>query len=243
MMTEMQPSNTWLEVIDLGSMPYLEALEVQRSRHADILESRQDGQKKGFLLLLEHDPPVVTVSRRPGAAGNVLAGEAALARVGIQRVETDRGGDVTYHGPGQLVAYPIVDLNGLGLRIHGYVRLLEQAAIDTCGAFGLSAERDPGATGVWVDRPPDAEDGSGGRKIAAIGVRVSRWIAMHGLSLNVDPDMTHYQHIVPCGLHERGVSSLARELDAPPGMAEVKGVFEACFRRLVDDPAAFRRRD
>ena len=243
MTTELQPSNTWLEVIDLESMPYLEALEFQRSRHAEVLQARETGQQRGYLLFVEHDPPVVTVSRRPGAAGHVLAGEAALARVGIERVETDRGGDVTYHGPGQLVAYPIIDLNGLGLRIHGYVRLLEQAAIDTCGVFGLQAERDPGATGVWVDRPTSSEDGVGGRKIAAIGVRVSRWITMHGLSLNVDPDMSHYQHIVPCGLHDRGVTSMARELDTPKNMAEVKAVFEERFRRLVDDPSPFRRRD
>ena len=243
MTSELQPSNTWLEVIDLQSMPYLEALELQRSRHAEVLKARETGQRRGFLLFVEHDPPVVTVSRRPGAAGHVLAGEAALARVGIERVETDRGGDVTYHGPGQLVAYPIIDLNSLGLRIHGYVRLLEQAAIDTCEAFGLKAERDPGATGVWVDRPADAEDGRGGRKIAAIGVRVSRWITMHGLSLNVDPDMSHYQHIVPCGLHDRGVTSLALERPAPRTMSEVKTVFEERFRRLVDDPAPFRRRD
>ena len=204
-------------------MAYPEALDLQRSLQAAVRESRDEGPGLGHLLLLEHDPPVVTVSRRPGAAENVLAGPEALARHGIEREETDRGGDVTYHGPGQLVAYPIIDLDRIGLRIHAWIRLLEQAIIDTLGDFGLAAGRDAGATGVWVGRTADDVDGIGGRKIAAIGVRVSRWVSMHGLALNVDPDLAHFGLIVPCGLVGRPVTSMAAELEASvPAMPLVK---------------------
>jgi lipoyl(octanoyl) transferase len=165
---------------------------------------------------------VVTVSRRPGAGANVLVGADVLARHGVERHETDRGGDVTYHGPGQLVAYPIVDLDVVGVRIHGWIRLLEQSIIDTLAELGIQAGRDPGATGVWVGRDPGTPDGFGGRKIAAIGVRVSRWVTMHGLALNVDPDLSHFGLIVPCGLAGRPVTSIAKELGTAPEMAEVK---------------------
>ena len=224
-------------------MPYAETLEYQRSLLAQVLESRKNGPPKGFLLLLEHTPAVVTVTRRPDAASHVLASKELLAKHGIEQVETDRGGDVTYHGPGQLVVYPIIDLNLLGLRIHGYVRLLEQVAIDTCAHFGVVADRDSSATGVWVGRTADMPEGTGGRKIAALGVRVSRWISMHGLALNVEPNLNHYQLIVPCGLHGRGVTSLAAEHGSQsPTMAQVKATFETCFRARVDHPEEFRDR-
>ena len=220
-------------------MPYKGALQHQRKRHQEVLEARAAGTPRGVLMLLEHDPPVVTVTSRPGVDGHVLAGEAQLARLGIERVATDRGGDVTYHGPGQLVVYPILDLNFLGLRIHGYIRLLEQAAIDTCAHFGVASMRDPEATGVWVDHT----QASGGRKIGAIGVRVSRWATMHGLSLNVHPQMNHYEVLVPCGLHGRGVTSLKEELGgAQPTMSQVKEVMAQAFGRLLQDPEPFRDR-
>ena len=243
MPSELQPSSSWLTTQDLGEVPYTETLEYQRSLLAQVLESRENGPSKGFLLLLEHNPAVVTVTRRPDAASHVLASEELLAKHGIERVETDRGGDVTYHGPGQLVVYPIIDLNLLGLRIHGYVKLLEQVAIDTCAEFGVVAARDSSATGVWVGRTPEMKDGVGGRKIAALGVRVSRWISMHGLALNVTTNLDHYQLIVPCGLHGRGVTSLASERGAEaPTIAQVKATFEKCFRARVDDPDQFRDR-
>ena len=169
------------------------------------------------LLLVEHDPPVITVSRRPGAAEHVIAGDERLAQLGVQKVETDRGGDVTWHGPGQLVAYPILDLHRLDLRIHGYMRFLEQAVIDTLAGFGVQGLRDETATGVWVG------EGSPTRKICAFGVRVSRWATLHGLALNVCPDLGQFGLIVPCGLAGRPVTSLAAELGArAPGMAETK---------------------
>ncbi len=237
-----QPGPDWLEIRDLGSLGYADALTLQRTLQQAVLESRAAGCPRGHVLLLEHDPPVVTVSRRPGAADNVLAGADLLARHGVERHETDRGGDVTYHGPGQLVAYPIVDLDVVGVRIHGWIRLLEQSIIDTLADVGIEAGRDPGATGVWVGRDVDTPDGTGGRKIAAIGVRVSRWVTMHGLALNVEPDLGHFDLIVPCGLAGRPVTSIARELDtigrAVPTMDEVKHRLAANLARLLMSPPA-----
>ncbi len=236
----------WLEILRPGSIDYQAGLALQRERHARVLEARAAGLRRGFILLLEHDPPVVTVSGRPGAAENVRASAEMLAACGVERQETDRGGDVTYHGPGQLVAYAMVDLNDLGLRIHGWIRLLEQVLIDSLETFGLPAGRDAGATGVWVGRTPEDPDGQGGRKIAAIGVRVSRWATMHGLALNVDPDLAHFDLIVPCGLPGRSVTSIAREcresgIESPTFAA----VREEVARRLVarlEDPGDFRDR-
>jgi lipoyl(octanoyl) transferase len=236
----------WLEILRPGSIDYQAGLALQRERHARVLEARAAGLRRGSILLLEHDPPVVTVSRRPGAAENVRASAEMLAACGVEREETDRGGDVTYHGPGQLVAYAMVDLNDLGLRIHGWIRLLEQVLIDSLETFGLPAGRDAGATGVWVGRTPEDPDGHGGRKIAAIGVRVSRWATMHGLALNVDPDLSHFDLIVPCGLLGRPVTSIAREcresgIESPTFAA----VREEVARRLVarlEDPGDFRDR-
>ncbi len=229
-----QPGPDWLEIRDLGRVGYVDALSLQRSLQQEVQDARTAGCPRGHLLLLEHDPPVITVSRRPGAAGNVLAGDDLLARHGVERHETDRGGDVTYHGPGQLVAYPIVDLDLVGVRIHGWIRLLEQAVINTLAEFGIQAGRDPGATGVWVGRGADTPDGTGGRKIAALGVRVSRWVTMHGLALNVDPDLSHFDLIVPCGLAGRPVTSIATELGTAPAMDDVKLRLATNLARLLE---------
>ena len=211
---------------ELGRVPYQEALELQRSMHARVVESRSGDPADGLhVLLLEHDPPVVTVSRRPGARKHLLATTDQLAEHGIELADTDRGGDITYHGPGQLVAYPILDLNLLGLRINSYLRLLEGIVIRTVGAFGLEAERDPDATGVWLD-----PGGPRARKIAALGVRLSRWCSMHGLALNVDPDLGHFGLIVPCGISDRSVTSMRLELGADcPTMEAVAGELRRQF--------------
>ena len=158
-----------------------------------------------------------------------------LEKAGVVLHETDRGGDITYHGPGQLVCYPILDLNVLGLGLHGYMRMLEQAVIETCGDFGVRATRDADATGVWVSRDPVEVGGGGGvgGKICAMGVRVRRWVTMHGLALNVSTDLSHFDLIVPCGLAGRSVTSLERELGAgrAPSMEDVK---RALVRRLAE---------
>ncbi len=208
----MQP----LQVQDLGRMNYAAALESQRVVHADLVAARE-ARPPMQLLLVEHDPPVITVSRRPGAERHVIVSDARLAELGVQKVETDRGGDVTWHGPGQLVAYPILDLHRLDLRIHGYMRFLEQAVIDTLAALGVQGMRDEAATGVWVG------EGAPQRKICAMGVRISRWATLHGLALNVCPDLGQFELIVPCGLVGRPVTSLQRELGSrAPSMEQVK---------------------
>ncbi len=207
-----------LQVKDLGRMSYACALELQRAAHAEVLEARANrGQMQ--LLLVEHDPQVITVSRRPDASKNVLVSPQRLAQLGVECVETDRGGDVTWHGPGQLVAYPILDLERMGLRIHGYMRLLEETVIEVLADMGVAAHRDAKATGVWVR----AKDQPGDLKICAMGVRVSRWVCMHGLALNVNPDLAAFNLIVPCGLTERGVTSMRECLgEKCPSMEHVK---------------------
>jgi len=214
-----------LHVEDLGAMPYQQAFELQRRWRDDVQRLREqsdnrDGRCLGALLLVEHDPPVITISRRPGARDHLLATAEQLAAAGVTVEETDRGGDITYHGPGQLVAYPIIDLQRLGQNLHAYMRMLEEIVLGVCARFGVSGQRDSAATGVWVD----------GAKLCAMGVRIRRWVTMHGLALNVDPDMRHFDLIVPCGLAGRSVTSLAGLLgDAVPPMDAVKRALIEAF--------------
>lgn len=230
-----------LEIEDLGRVSYAEAYRIQNARHESVLAGRGEGDGPiGTVLLVEHDP-VITVTRRPGVAEHVIATEAMLAQHGVSREETDRGGDVTYHGPGQLVVYPIVDLNRMNCRIIEYLRALEEIIIGVLADVGVQGERDEGATGVWT------RDGDEFAKVAAIGVRVRRWVTLHGLALNVDPDLAHFGLIVPCGLHGRPVTSLRRLMgDACPDMARVKELLvERMARRFEDmaDAAMARRNE
>lgn len=226
-----------LEVVDLGRMAYAQAHERQREALERVLRFREEGGALGVALLVEHDPPVITVSRRPNARVHLLAGEGRLRELGVEVAETDRGGDITYHGPGQLVVYPIIDLNRLGLGLHSYMRALEGVVIEVCRGFGVEAHRDACATGVWVggqdggataaeascDAQGSGAGRSGGSKICAMGVRVRRWVTMHGLALNVTTDLSHFGLIVPCGLAGRTVTSLEKELgQRRPSMDEVK---------------------
>ena len=198
-------ANDWtLETIDLGRVRYREADALQRKHHAEVVAGRDQSPAPQRLLLLEHDPAVITVSKRAGADTNLLASPEHLASIGVDLERTDRGGDVTWHGPGQLVAWPIVDLNRFGLGLHAWMRLMEQAVIDTLAEFGIEGFCDDEATGVWVkdDRDPR------GAKICAMGVRVSKWVTLHGLALNVHPDLSQFGLIVPCGLLDRPVVSM-----------------------------------
>jgi len=215
-----------LEVVDLGRMEYGAAYAKQVDAVEAVLKWReQDDERAGIVFLLEHDPPVITISRRPDARKHLIADEAKLQRAGVTLAETDRGGDITYHGPGQLVAYPIIDLNRCGLNLHGYMRLLEQIVIDVLAELALTGERDREATGVWV----------GGAKICAMGVRVRRWVSMHGFALNISTDLSHFDLIVPCGLAGRTVTSIQRELGgSAPSMAEMKIAIARQFRRAVE---------
>lgn len=219
-----------LDVIDLGRIAYPAASLLQNEHVERVVASRQSPAPiPGVILLVEHEP-VITVSRRPTAAGNVLASPAALAAAGVVLADTDRGGDVTYHGPGQLVVYPIIDLNAHHLRIVDYIRLLEAGILDALSSLGVTGNTDPAATGVWIARAPEPP-----AKIAAIGVRIRHWVSMHGLSINVTPDLGHFDLIVPCGLHGRPVTSLERELGAGcPPMSRVKSaITEALQARLA----------
>jgi lipoyl(octanoyl) transferase len=181
-----QPQDTRrvCEVRELGRIDYARALEIQR----ELVERRKRGSIPDQLLLLEH-PHVITLGRN-AKEKNLLADGHLLSRAGIALHATDRGGDVTYHGPGQLVGYPIVDLRGWKRDVVAYVRAVEQVLIDTLADFRLQAERFEGMTGVWVH----------GRKVAAIGVHISRWVTSHGFALNVHTDLRYFQYIVPCGL-------------------------------------------
>ena len=172
------------ELRELGCMRYEQALALQR----DLVDRRKHGAATDQLLLLEH-PHVITLGRN-ARKENLLASGGVLERAGIAVHETDRGGDVTYHGPGQLVGYPILDLREWKRDVVGYLRALEQVIIDTLAGFGLEAGRSNGLTGVWIQ----------GRKIAALGVHISRWVTSHGFALNVNTDLSYFQYIVPCGL-------------------------------------------
>jgi lipoyl(octanoyl) transferase len=183
-----------LDVRRLGLMPYAEALALQRR----LVEERRAGLISDVLLLVEH-PPVLTLGvRGDGGRSHVLASPEALSAKGIEIFETGRGGGVTYHGPGQLVGYPIIDLRPDRCDVHRYVRDLEEVLIRVARDFDIEAARVPGLTGIWV----------GQEKLAAIGVRISRWITSHGFAFNVETNLDHFNLIVPCGIADRGVTSL-----------------------------------
>ncbi|HEY7334882.1 MAG TPA: lipoyl(octanoyl) transferase LipB [Bryobacteraceae bacterium] len=173
---------------DLGRVRYAEAFELQRK----LVERRKRAEIPDQLLIVEH-PPVVTMGRN-GHDDNLLAAPELLARAGIEFHHTDRGGDVTFHGPGQIVGYPIVDLKEWKRDVVAYVRAIEEVLIGALAEFGIRGRREPGATGVWVSAP------GGPAKIAAIGIHISRWVASHGFALNVDADLSYFRYIVPCGL-------------------------------------------
>lgn len=202
-------------------MGYTEAYALQRQ----LVEQRKAGAIPDQLLFVEH-PPVITLGRNAHEE-NVLFSREALAASGVEVHECDRGGDVTYHGPGQIVGYPIFDLREWKRDVTAYVRGLEQAVIEAIGEFGIEGERAPGATGVWV----------GGAKVAAIGVHLSRWVSSHGFALNVSANLDHFKFIVPCGLTRPVTSLRALGCEAPAG--DVKESLLAAFSEVfeIDIPA------
>jgi lipoyl(octanoyl) transferase len=198
-----------LEVRRLGLIAYADALSLQRA----LVEDRQRGRVPDLLLLVQH-PHVLTLGvRNDGGRGHILATPDQLAARGVEIYESGRGGDVTYHGPGQVVGYPIMDLKPDRCDVHRYVRDLEQVLIRTAADFGVVAERVEGLTGAWV----------GKEKLAAIGVRISRWVTSHGFALNVSTDLAYFDLIVPCGIADRGVTSLERLLGHQLDSNEVEG--------------------
>lgn len=191
----------------LGLVPYADALALQRA----LVEDRRADRIPDTLLLVEH-PHVLTLGvRGDGGRSHILATADALASRGVEIHETGRGGDITYHGPGQLVGYPIIDLKPDRCDVHRYIRDLEDVLIRTASDYGIAAERVEGLTGVWVGR----------EKLAAIGVRIARWITSHGFAFNVTTDLDYFNLIVPCGIADRGVTSLARLIGRPVDSVEV----------------------
>ena len=223
-----------LSHIPLQHLGYEEAYTLQQHHHQQILDARETPDAElGRVLMIEHDP-VITVTRRPDAPSHILASEQLLASQGVQLHHTDRGGDVTYHGPGQLVSYPIVDLNAAKLRIHEYIRTLEQAVIATLAQLDIKGHTDP-ETGVWV-HPQHHFASDQPAKVCAIGVRVRRWITLHGLAINLDPNMDHFNLIVPCGLAGRPVVSIAQIIgkDNSPTMNQLAGLLFNNLRSTLE---------
>jgi lipoyl(octanoyl) transferase len=215
-----------VDVKRLGLIGYQEALDLQR----ELVEQRKRGEIGDRLLLLEH-PDVITLGvKTRNDRTHVLESEEALAALGVELFETSRGGDVTYHGPGQLVGYPIFDLKPDRCDVHRYVRDLEEALIRAVAEFGITAGRVPGLTGIWVG--PEHEPS----KLAAIGVRISRWVTSHGFALNVNTNLSRFRLIVPCGITDKGVASMERLLGRRVPMDEVadavQRAFEAVFVRI-----------
>ena len=213
------PTSATVTVLDWGRTTYAEALP----RQTALVEQRIAGTIGDTLVFTEHEP-VFTWGMRAGAEANLRWNSDRLAREGVATAKTNRGGDITYHGPGQIVGYPIVSLDS-HRDLHAYLRLLEDVLIQSVGHFGLAASRREGKTGIWVET----------RKVAAIGVAVRRWVTYHGFALNVDPDLAHFEGIIPCGISpaEGTVTSLTAELGRPVGSAEVKGALAAEFARLL----------
>ena len=196
-----------IQVRRLGRISYEDGLELQKN----LVEQRRAGEIPDQLLLLEH-PPVITLGvKSRNDRSHVIATDEDLEAEGVRVFETGRGGDVTYHGPGQLVGYPILDLRPDRCDVHQYVRDIEEVMIRTAGAFGVTAARTTGLTGVWVD----------GEKLGAIGVRIARWITSHGFAFNVNTSLQHFDFIVPCGITDRGVTSLQKLLGRQVPMDEV----------------------
>lgn len=209
--------NKQIEIIRLpGLTPYRDAPAMQHQRRAEV----EEGRAPHTLYLLQHSP-VITLGRKAHAE-NLLRTEDEFRELGIDVCETDRGGDVTYHGPGQLVAYPILNLNAWRLSISWYLRSLEEVLIRLLARYGIEAGRVEGLTGVWVN----------GAKIAAIGIGIHHWTTFHGIALNVNPRMEHFACIIPCGISDKPVTSLAKLMKQPPAMEDVMQAFEQEFLEL-----------
>lgn len=213
--------------VDLGRQGYRETWEIQRR----LVDERQSGRIPDVLLFVEH-PPTYTLGRS-GKREHLLVDEERLRSMGAVFIETDRGGDITFHGPGQVVGYPVIDLRSYRKDVHRYLRALEEVILIALRSFGIMAHREAGLTGVWHDRG----------KLAAIGVHISRWVTSHGFALNVSTELDYFKRIVPCGIVDRGVSSMEDVLLAPVSVDRVRDElarsFASVFSRTMEPvPAA-----
>ncbi len=216
-----------------GLIDYKECWDLQTRLFNGVIEKKianrsldpEQAEPTGSYLLFCQHPHVYTLGKS-GKADHLLLPREYLLAKGASYYEINRGGDITYHGPGQITAYPILDLDNFFTDIHKYLRFLEEAVIRTIGEYGLKGGRIEGLTGVWIDY-----EKPGARKICALGVKTSRWVTMHGLGFNVNTDLSYFEHIVPCGIQDKAVTSLSRELDRPVDMKEVEGKL---LRHLAD---------
>jgi lipoyl(octanoyl) transferase len=221
---------------DLGLWSYQRAWDFQEALFTEVVEQKSANRKlpeleriatRDTLLFVEH-PHVYTMGKS-GDLGNLLADDERLKAINAEFFRTNRGGDITYHGPGQLVGYPILDLDEYFTDIHRYLRTLEEVIIATLADYGLNGDRSPGETGVWLDvGSPFA------RKICAMGVRASRWVTMHGWAFNLNTDLRYFEYIIPCGIKDKAVTSLQRELGRPVDESEVKALVAGHFARLFE---------
>jgi len=230
----MNIKNKKVAVIDLGHSPYKEALTIQEKLFNHIISLKRKNRTNGkhqltnnYLLWVEH-APVFTLGKS-GKSENLLLDKKGLKEKGIEYFASNRGGDITYHGPGQFVGYPIFALDNFFTDIHKYLRFLEQAVINTLSEYDIKASISKGETGVWLDaETPFA------RKICALGVRASRWVTMHGFALNVTTDLSYFDHIIPCGIKGKGVTSMAKELGKKIPMKEVQDKLKHHLALLFD---------
>ncbi len=225
--------NKRTKIINLGLIDYQEAWDYQEALFKSVvdikiqnrkLDPREQQPTNNYLIFCQH-PHVYTLGKS-GAAENLLINEAELTTKRASFYKINRGGDITYHGPGQIVVYPILDLDNFFTDIHRYLRYLEEAVIRTLDEYGISAGRINGLTGVWLD----INDQEKARKIAAFGVKSSRWVTMHGLAFNIEVDLDYFNYIVPCGIADKAVTSLDRELGWKPDLFEVQ---EKLKRNLI----------
>ncbi|GAB3333586.1 lipoyl(octanoyl) transferase LipB [Larkinella ripae] len=222
--------NRQVQIQDLGLIDYQAGWDYQEQLLADSIATKIANRNRpadqqiptaNYLLFCQH-PHVYTLGKS-GKEGHLLANDAFLQTIGATYYKINRGGDITYHGPGQLVGYPILDLDNFFTDIHRYMRQLEEAIIRTLADYGLDAGRIEGLTGVWLDYDPEKKQSSGPRKICAMGVKASRWVTMHGFALNINTDLSYFEHIVPCGIADKAVTSMQAELGREVPVDEVAG--------------------
>ncbi len=221
--------NRHTEFVDLGLIDYKEAWDRQTELFNSILSVKSENRNladtqqkttKNYLLFCEH-PHVYTLGKS-GDESNLLIKKEALHTIEATYYHINRGGDITYHGPGQLVVYPVLDLENFFTDIHQYMRLLEEAVIQTLQEFNTPSGRIAGLTGVWLD----ADNEKKARKICALGVKTSRWVTLHGLALNVNTDLSYFNHMVPCGIRDKSVTSLDKEIGHPVDMPKMKNILK-----------------
>ena len=212
-----------------GIVPYAEAWERQEKLFNELIEAKKNGQPYVNRLIFVQHPHVYTLGKS-GKATNMLLNEKKLKKIGAQLFHIDRGGDITYHGPEQLVCYPIINLEDYQLGLKSYIHLLEEAVIEVCRDYGIEAGRVEGATGVWIAIGTPSE-----RKICAIGVRSSHFVTMHGLAFNVNTDLRYFSYINPCGFINKGVTSLEKEIGHKVSFEEVVSKLEKAILNLLGD--------